>query len=90
MESKPGDRGNLARASGNYVTVIIAHITDENMTRVKVVSTLARSVADANTSIASLPDQAAMASQHKTLQQECAQLKKHLQEVIAERDKAVA
>ena len=56
----------------------------------QVVSTLARSVADANTSIASLPDQAAMASQNKTLQQECAQLKKHLQEVIAERDKAVA
>jgi large subunit ribosomal protein L8e len=37
LESKPGDRGKLARSSGNYVTVI-AHITDENMTRVKLPS----------------------------------------------------
>jgi large subunit ribosomal protein L8e len=37
LESQPGDRGKLARASGNYVTVI-AHITDENMTRVKLPS----------------------------------------------------
>jgi hypothetical protein len=53
-------------------------------------STMARSVADANTSLASLPDQAATSSQNKSLLQECSQLKKHLQEVIAERDKAVA
>jgi hypothetical protein len=53
-------------------------------------SAMARSVADANTTLTSLPEQAAMSSQNKTLQQECAQLKKHLQEAIAERDKAVA
>jgi hypothetical protein len=53
-------------------------------------STMARSVADANTSLTSLPEQAALSSQNKSLQHECAQLKKHLQEVIAERDKAVA
>ncbi len=53
-------------------------------------SSMARSVADANTSLASLPDQAATNSQNKSLQQECAQLKKHLQEVMTERDKAVA
>jgi hypothetical protein len=53
-------------------------------------STMARSIADANVSLAALPEQAAMSSQNKSLQQECAQLKKHLQEAIAERDKAVA
>jgi regulator of replication initiation timing len=53
-------------------------------------STMARSVADANSTLTSLPEQAALSSQNKTLQQECSQLKKHLQEVIAERDKAVA
>ncbi len=53
-------------------------------------SSMARSVADANTTLTSLPEQAALSSQNKALQQECSQLKKHLQEAIAERDKAVA
>jgi uncharacterized protein YbcI len=53
-------------------------------------STMARSVADSSNSLAALPEQTAMNSQNKTLTQECAQLKKHLQEVMAERDKAVA
>jgi len=37
LEEKPGDRGALARCSGNYVT-IISHNTDSKRTRVKLPS----------------------------------------------------
>ncbi|XKU28509.1 pre-rRNA processing and 40S ribosomal subunit assembly [Saccharomyces cerevisiae] len=37
VEEKPGDRGALARASGNYV-IIIGHNPDENKTRVRLPS----------------------------------------------------
>lgn len=37
VEEKPGDRGSLGRASGNYV-IIISHSPDENLTRVKLPS----------------------------------------------------
>ena len=37
VEEKPGDRGKMAKASGNYATVI-AHNTDTNKTRVKLPS----------------------------------------------------
>lgn len=37
VEEKPGDRGSLARASGNYAT-IIGHNADEGKTRVKLPS----------------------------------------------------
>lgn len=37
VEEKLGDRGKLAKASGNYATVI-AHNTDTNKTRVKLPS----------------------------------------------------
>lgn len=37
MEERPGDRGKIAKASGNYATVI-AHNTDTNKTRVKLPS----------------------------------------------------
>ncbi|KAJ1970205.1 60S ribosomal protein L2 [Dispira parvispora] len=37
IEEKPGDRGTLARASGNYATVI-GHNPDDNKTRIKLPS----------------------------------------------------
>ena len=37
VEDKTGDRGTLARASGNYAT-IISHNTDNNTTRIKLPS----------------------------------------------------
>eukprot|EP01147_Barroeca_monosierra_P008562 gene8562-1001_t len=37
LEEKPGTRGNIARASGNYATVI-AHNPDTNKTRIKLPS----------------------------------------------------
>lgn len=37
IEQKPGDRGTLARCSGNYAT-IIGHNTDEGKTRIKLPS----------------------------------------------------
>ena len=37
VEDKNGDRGSLARASGNYATVI-SHNTDNNTTRIKLPS----------------------------------------------------
>lgn len=37
VEEKPGDRGRLARASGNYATVI-AHKPDAHRTRIKMPS----------------------------------------------------
>ncbi|KAJ1508796.1 60S ribosomal protein L8 [Coelomomyces lativittatus] len=37
VESKPGDRGAIARASGNYAT-IISHNRDEGITRIKLPS----------------------------------------------------
>lgn len=37
VEEKPGDRGKIAKASGNYATVV-AHNTDTNKTRVKLPS----------------------------------------------------
>jgi len=37
VEEKPGDRGKLAKASGNYATVV-AHNTDTKKTRVKLPS----------------------------------------------------
>jgi len=37
IEEKPGDRGSLARASGNYAT-IIGHQPDEGITRIKLPS----------------------------------------------------
>ena len=37
VEEKPGDRGKLAKASGNYATVV-AHNRDTRKTRVKLPS----------------------------------------------------
>ena len=37
VEQKPGDRGKIAKASGNYATVI-SHNHDTNKTRVKLPS----------------------------------------------------
>ena len=37
MEEKTGDRGKIARASGNYA-IVIAHNTDTKRTRVKLPS----------------------------------------------------
>jgi len=37
VESKPGDRGKLARASGNYAT-IVSHDSDKSVTRIRLPS----------------------------------------------------
>ena len=37
LEEKPGDRGKIAKASGNYATVV-AHNPDTRKTRVKLPS----------------------------------------------------
>jgi len=43
VEEKPGDRGALARASGNYAT-IIGHNSDENKTRIKLPSGVKKTI----------------------------------------------
>ena len=47
LEEKTGDRGKLARASGNYATVI-AHNPDTNRTRVKLPSGSKKVIPSAN------------------------------------------
>jgi large subunit ribosomal protein L8e len=44
VEGKPGDRGILARCSGNYAT-IVAHNPDENKTKIKLPSGAKKSIA---------------------------------------------
>ena len=43
VETRPGDRGNLARTSGNYAT-IIGHNTDDGITRIRLPSGSKKSV----------------------------------------------
>ena len=47
VEEKPGDRGKLAKASGNYATVV-AHNRDTRKTRVKLPSGSKKVHAQAN------------------------------------------
>ena len=53
MEEKTGDRGKIARTSGNYATVI-AHNVDTKRTRVKLPSGTKKSVPSSNRAIVGL------------------------------------
>lgn len=50
LEEKPGDRGKLARASGNYATVI-SHNPETKKTRVKLPSGSKKVIASANRAV---------------------------------------
>lgn len=50
VEEKPGDRGKLARASGNYATVI-SHNPETKKTRVKLPSGSKKVIASANRAV---------------------------------------
>lgn len=50
LEEKPGDRGKLARASGNYATVI-SHNPETKKSRVKLPSGCKKVVASANRAV---------------------------------------
>jgi len=50
VEEKPGDRGKLARASGNYATVI-SHNPETNKSRVKLPSGSKKVIASANRAV---------------------------------------
>jgi len=45
VEARPGDRGNLARSSGNYAT-IISHNPDEGLTRIRLPSGAKKTIGD--------------------------------------------
>ena len=47
VEEKTGDRGKLARASGDYATVV-SHNRDTNITRVKLPSGIKKAISSAN------------------------------------------
>uniref|UniRef100_A0A2K5P9F6 Uncharacterized protein n=1 Tax=Cebus imitator TaxID=2715852 RepID=A0A2K5P9F6_CEBIM len=51
LEGKPGDHGKLARASGNYATVI-SHNTETNKTHVKLPSGSKKVISSANRAVA--------------------------------------
>lgn len=50
LEEKPGDRGKLARASGNYATVI-SHNPETKKTRVKLPSGSKKVISSANRAV---------------------------------------
>lgn len=50
LEEKPGDRGKLARASGNYATVI-SHNPETKKSRVKLPSGAKKVVSSANRAV---------------------------------------
>lgn len=50
LEEKPGDRGKLARASGNYATVI-SHNPETKKSRVKLPSGAKKVIASANRAV---------------------------------------
>lgn len=50
LEEKPGDRGKLARASGNYATVI-SHNPETKKSRVKLPSGSKKVIASANRAV---------------------------------------
>ena len=47
VEEKTGDRGKLARASGDYATVV-SHNRDTNVTRVKLPSGIKKAISSSN------------------------------------------
>jgi len=50
LEEKPGDRGKLARASGNYATVI-SHNPETKKSRVKLPSGSKKAISSANRAV---------------------------------------
>ena len=82
LEEKPGDRGKLARASGNYATVI-SHNPETKKSRVKLPSGSKKVIASANRAVVGKNPSGRRLLWKEAVRVECDHLRSFVEGVVA-------